>query len=176
MDEPFDTKETDSKLNEIREREEEDLAQILSSKYGMPYVDLAMKQIDPDALHTIPEQQARKAEVAAFGRIAKALSLAVRNPNNPETKKLIADLSERGFGIEPYLVSQKSLDKAYNLYKDFSESIAEKPGFISVSDDNFSKTLEESAVRGELKANLDAIIKSKALTRVTKIIETLSVR
>ena len=61
MNLPFDTKHTDIKLSEVREREEEDVASILSEKYGMPYADLSLREIDSDALRTIPEEVARRA-------------------------------------------------------------------------------------------------------------------
>ncbi|MHB1163370.1 MAG: hypothetical protein ACYCZZ_02530, partial [Minisyncoccota bacterium] len=76
MNLPFDTESTDTKLAEVREREEEDVASILSEKYGMTYMDLSLREIDSDALRTIKEEDARKAEAAAFEKISKALSLA----------------------------------------------------------------------------------------------------
>ena len=65
MDLPFDPAGADAKLAEVREREEEDVARILSEKYGIAYVNLALKQIDNDALRLIPEKAARAAEVVA---------------------------------------------------------------------------------------------------------------
>lgn len=74
MDLPFDTEGETRKLGEVREREEEDVAHILSEKYGMTYADLSLKEIDNDALRTIPEAEARAAETAAFARAGEALS------------------------------------------------------------------------------------------------------
>ncbi|MDE2071787.1 MAG: hypothetical protein KGI70_03615, partial [Patescibacteria group bacterium] len=96
MDLPFDTTSEDAKLAEIRRREEEDVARILSSKYGTQYADLSMVQIDAEALRTIPEKEARAAEAAAFAKNAHALSLALRNPNTPAFAKLQQELQARG--------------------------------------------------------------------------------
>ena len=43
MDLPFDTEHEKTKLAQVREREEEDIASILSDKYGMSYIDLSLK-------------------------------------------------------------------------------------------------------------------------------------
>ena len=76
-------------------REEEDVAQILSQKYGMQYVDLSLVAIDSNALKLIPEETSRGAEVAAFAHAAKALSLAVHNPGNPALAPLLEDLDKK---------------------------------------------------------------------------------
>ena len=81
MDLPFDTKHEDEELGEIRDREEEDVVRILSEKYGIAYADLSQQEIDTDDLRVIKEEEARAAEAAAFGKTAKALSLAIHNPN-----------------------------------------------------------------------------------------------
>ena len=99
MDSPFNTESEDAKLAQMHEREEEDVAHILSNKYGMAYVDLSLKEIDNDALRVIPEEEARAAEAAAFAKTANILSLAVHNPNNPALEKLSNDLTQRGLTL-----------------------------------------------------------------------------
>ena len=59
MDPHFDTKSEDAKLAQVHEREEEDVARILSDKYGISYADLSLTEIDNDALRVIPEAAAR---------------------------------------------------------------------------------------------------------------------
>jgi len=111
MDLPFDTEHEKTKLAQVREHAEEDIAQILSEKYSMSYIDLSLKEVDVDALRVVPEEVAHTAEAAAFMKAAKVLSLAIHNPNNTALPKLLEDLAERGFEIQKYLVSRKSLDK-----------------------------------------------------------------
>src|ERR1035437_5376773 len=132
MDLPFDTKYTDRKLAEVKEREEEDVASILSDKYGMPYADLSLKEIDSDALRTITEKVARAAEAAAFAKISKVLSLAVHNPNNPALAKLLEELTTRGFAVQQFLVSEKSLESAFARYSELATSTESKAGVVSI--------------------------------------------
>lgn len=173
MDLPFDTKHTDTKLSQVREREEEDVASILSEKYGMPYADLSLRDIDSDALRIIPEGIARQAEVAAFAKISKALSLAVHNPNNPILTKLLEELAGRGFEVQQFLVSEKSLERAFARYREIAASTSAKAGTISLIDAAFAKLTEKGTTRAALSEELESATTEKSLTRVTRIVETI---
>src|SRR6185369_9725681 len=135
MDLPFNTRQTDVKLAETREREEEDVASILSEKYGIQYVDLSLQEIDSDALRIIKETDARAAEAIAFANISKVLSVAVHNPSNPALASLLEDLKIRGFTVKQFLVSSKSLEKGFSRYSALSSSAASKAGVVSVIDE-----------------------------------------
>ena len=170
MDLPFDTKNETRKLSEVREREEEDVAHILSAKYNMAYVDLSLKEIDNDALRTIPEDEARSAEVVAFARVAEVLSLAIHNPNNPAFVKLREELVQRGFSLQEFLISQKSLDRALSRYADLSFSTESKSGGFVISKEAMAK---ETGTRSTLTQELDATTSLKSLDRVSRTLETI---
>ena len=173
MDTPFDAAREDAELKRIREREEEDVAHILSEKYGLTYIDLALKEIDMEALRLIPEEKAREAEAAAFEKTANHLSLAVRNPNNPALAKLKDGLSARDFKIKEFLVSQKSLDKALGRYKDLSFATESKAGVFSVPEKPFSKLGATAGTKSALRAALDEAVAEKSLERVSRVLETV---
>lgn len=173
MDLPFDTKKTDSQLAATREREEEDVARILSEKYNVGYADLSLKEIDTDALRTIPEETAHTAEAVCFARNAKNLSLAIHNPNNPALIKLAADLGARGFVVKEYLVSQKSLDKAFSRYADLSFATESKAGTFAVTEETLARLTKETATRSSLAAELDASLADNSLDRVSRILEVI---
>jgi type IV pilus assembly protein PilB len=117
---PFDTNSENEKLAVFREREEEDLARILSEKYGLPYADLSGQPIDMEALRLVPEEEAKAAEAVAFDKAAKKISLAVRNPQNMALKSVVGSLEERGFVVDEYLISKKSLEKGLARYAELS--------------------------------------------------------
>ncbi len=173
MDLPFDTKHEEAKLNEIREREEEDVARILSEKYGILYIDLSLKQIDSDALRIIPEAAARAAEAIAFAKAAKVLSLAIHNPNNPALEKLSVDLAERGYSTHTFLVSKKSLDKAFERYKELSFATESKPGVFIIDQKTLEKVVDERATLVTLARELDAAVAEKSLDQVSHILEVI---
>ncbi len=171
MDLPFDTAHEDEKLAQIREREEEDVARILSEKYGMTYVDLSLKEIDSDALRVIPEAEARTAEAAAFAKTAKVLSLAVHNPSNPARAKLREELAQRGFSLQEFLVSKKSLDKVLSRYASLSLTTESRAGFFSVTPETLLKLTQSIGTRKALEQELNATTALKSLERVSHIFE-----
>ncbi len=173
MDLPFDTERETSKLAEVREREEEDVTRILSEKYGMSYADLSLNKIDADALRTIPEEKARAAEAAAFARVAKELSLAVRNPNNPALAELRDDLAQRGFHIQEFLVSKKSLDKVLSYYRDLSFATESKVGTFVVAENALAEFTKEKNARTVLERKLADASALKSLERVSRLFETI---
>jgi type IV pilus assembly protein PilB len=173
MDLPFDTKKTDATLLEAREREEEDVTSILSQKYGIPYADLTLKNIDSDSLRLIKEADARAAEAAAFANISKVLSLAVHNPNNPSLPTLLADLKTRGYTVNQFLVSAKSLEKILERYSEISTSSASKAGVVSVIDETLSKLTGAGAVRTAFVEELTTAIAEKSLNRISRIFEVV---
>src|SRR3989344_1150379 len=93
----------------MRKREAEELAQILSQKYGVDYVDLSLVAVNADALRLIPEAEARDAEAAAFGRVGKKVSVVVRTPEKPKTEAALRKLTEAGYEVTSYLGSEESL-------------------------------------------------------------------
>ncbi|MEK9177754.1 MAG: hypothetical protein AAB777_01385, partial [Patescibacteria group bacterium] len=58
----FDEDKQNRKLDELRRKEEEDLVQILSAKYGVGYVNLLGISINSDALRLIDEKTARESQ------------------------------------------------------------------------------------------------------------------
>ncbi|MCR4333454.1 MAG: type II/IV secretion system protein [Patescibacteria group bacterium] len=173
MDSPLGAEDAEVKLAGIREREEEDVAHILSDKYGLAYADLSLGEIDSDALRLIPQETARLAEAAAFAKNAKDLSLAVHNPNNPALTKLREGLVERGFSVQEFLVSKKSLDRVLERYNDLSFTTESKAGSFNVAPETLEKLSQEIGTRKALEKELDATTELKALDRVTHIFELI---
>jgi hypothetical protein len=91
----FADAESNKRIDFLKKREEEELAQILSRKYGVEYVDLSLVAINTDALRLLPEAQAKDAEAIVFGMVGKKISLAARAPENPKIKTLVQSLEDR---------------------------------------------------------------------------------
>ena len=85
--------ERDNKLSEIREREEEDLAQMLADRYKLPYINLSRVSIDLDAMKLVPEEAARLSKTAVFDGTGRKLKIGVKSPNLNETKEIISGLA-----------------------------------------------------------------------------------
>lgn len=121
------------KLKAFREKEAEDLAQMLAARHGLPYVDLSRMTIDLDALKLVPENEAREAKLAVFQKVAKRLQIAVLNPEALKTKNALENLSRKGYETEPFFVSESSLERAWSRYKEIPAFEEIEAGLIDIS-------------------------------------------
>ncbi len=176
MDEPthsqkFDDEKENVQLTEIREREEEDVIQILSSKYGLPYVDMSFTDVDGDALRVIPEADARDAEAVAYAHVAHSLSVAIHNPNNPALPKLRQDLTDRGYTLKEVMVSKKSLDGALARYSDLSLTTQSKKGVFIVAPATLEKLKQNGGGLSVLAKTIEEAVAAKSLDHITYVFE-----
>ena len=69
-------------LEKLRTKEQEDLAQMLSEKYKIPYTDLFLIPVNIDALKNVEEKVARLAHIAPFRISGKTLHIATTTPKD----------------------------------------------------------------------------------------------
>jgi len=173
MELKFDSDAADAKLASVREREEEDVAQILSEKYGLEYADLSIKDIDSESLRAVPKEKAEEAEAVPFGRNAKHLSLAIHNPNNPVLPSVIKDLEAKGFLVKQFLVSKKSLDRVLGRYADLSSATESRAGVFAVTPGSEQAEGASAASLSTLKEELTKAAGGKSFDRISRILEIL---
>ncbi len=169
----FDETKQQKKLDTLRHQEEEELARILSHKYGLQYTDLSRESINTDALRLIPEQQARSAEVAVFQKMANKVALAVRTPNNPSIDAIRKDLEARGYSLILHMVSLPSLQRAWDHYKDLSFAVETEAGVLDISVEEIKKILTEVTGLEKTRAVIGDVLGMKRLYRITRMLETI---
>lgn len=161
------------KLEDLREREEEELAEIMSSKYGLPYIDLSVSPINIEALRVVKEVEAREAEVAPFNLINKKISLGIISPNNSKTKSLLETLKDRGYIPNIFMVSHQSLEKVWSRYKDLSYSLETKSGALDISNDDIQELVKKVRDVNDIKNSIEEIIAQKKSYRISRILEVI---
>jgi len=166
----FDEEKQEQHIDILRKKEEEDLAKILSSKYGVDYVDLSGITINSDALRLIPEERARKASAAAFKMTGRLLSVAVHSPNNEDAKQIIKELEEKSFKVSVYMVSMQSLEKAWGRYKDLSFAMATRAGSLDISNEEIQELIGKVHSIEDIHKLVDDTINIKRVYRISKII------
>ncbi len=169
----FADAEEQKRLDFLRRREEEELAQVLSSKYGVQYVDLTLVAINVDALRVITEADAKGAEAAAFGRVGKKLSVAVRAPENPKVKALANKLTELGYEVTLFMCSQESLKRAYQRYADLSYATETKAGVFELSPEELEQLLAKVNSLPDIGKLISEAIELKKAYRITRILEVI---
>ena len=167
----FDERKQGERLHELREREEEQLAEMLSSKYGVGYIDLTSRAIDTDALRLIPEAESRSSEVAAFHKVNKRISLAMRAPERPDAIKTIQNLERLGYTVERYIASSGSLAHAWDRYHDLSYATETEAGVLTLSNETIRQMMTKLKTLNDMREQVATNMKSKDTHRVSRILE-----
>jgi len=168
----FDEDKQKRKLSDLLHKEEEDLVQILSGKYGVEYVNLLATPINADALRLINEDTARNAQVAAFALIDKKVKVAARNPNDEKALAALEDLKKKNYSPELFIASMQSLEKAWKTYSDLSFAYESKAGSLQVSSEEIASMMEQAKSLPAIMGILQNILSEKKSYRVSRILET----
>jgi len=169
----FNEDKQKQKVEELREQEEEGLAQMMSKKYGLPYVDLAVTPINIDALRVVREPEAREAGVASFNMVNKKISLAVLSPNSDKTIALVESLKGRGYVPVLFLVSHQSLQKVWERYKDLSYSMETKGGALDIENEEIQNLTKSVKSSSDIKKSIETVLTQKKSYRISRILEII---
>ena len=167
----FDEDKQKKWLGELRDKEEEDLAQTMSSKYKLPYLDLTLTPVNVDALRALSEIEAREGQMGVFNEIDKKLSVGVLSPNNPKTIENLDSLKKRGYLPEIFLVSHTGLEKIWERYKDLSYSFETKSGALDISNDQITEFLSQVHTVGDVQNLIEDILKMNKGYKISRILE-----
>ncbi|MEK7635097.1 MAG: ATPase, T2SS/T4P/T4SS family [Patescibacteria group bacterium] len=169
----FNEDKQKQKIGELREQEEEGLAQMMSQKYGLPYADLSVTPINIDALRIIKETEARDAEVASFNIVNKKISLAILSPNNNKATAIVESLKDRGYIPTLFMVSHQSLKRVWDRYKDLSYSMETKGGALDIESDEIQDLVKKVKNAQDIKSSIETILAQKKSYRISRILEII---
>ncbi len=167
----FDEKRQNIRLDELHRKEAEELAKILSVKYGVQYIDLSTVPVNTDSLRIIPEKVSREINVAIFEKSSKKLKLAVVSPQAPKTIEIIKKLKEDDYEVTVFMVSIKSIEKLWKRYKEISFSSRTKAGIIDISDQNITKIEERVKNLKDAQEVIQEILESKEAYLISRLLE-----
>ena len=108
----------EEKMHDVRIKEKEVETANVAGEQKIPYVNLKGFPISPDALRQIPEEQAMSVKAICFLFTGPEIRIASPQPNTPEVKELLFQLTERNKangGI--YQISEESLGIALKAYE-----------------------------------------------------------
>ncbi|MBI3633390.1 MAG: type II/IV secretion system protein [Candidatus Vogelbacteria bacterium] len=162
-----------NKLDELKKQEAEELAEMLSKKYNLPYIDLSVVSINTDALRLVPEEEARAAGIAAFKIVAKKVSVIIATPNNPKVAEILGQLKEQQYEVQEYMGSFASLERAWERYKEISYSMETRAGLVGVSDEQLAIFLETAKNINDVKGLIEETIKNNKTQGVSKVLEII---
>ena len=136
----FEEEKQQQKLEELHKEEEEKFAQHIAEKNNLPYANLFIAIINPEALFLITEKTAEEAESAIIQKTDETLFIAIRDPQNPKTKELLNHLQIK-YRLKIMVVSLRSLKKAWEFYRAAEKK--EMKGSLDISPNTISKFEKE---------------------------------
>ena len=169
----FDTENEDTKLDRVREAEEEDLAKMLAEKYRFTYTDLTIVPINADALRLLPEAESRSSESVVFDKNGHHLSLAIHNPQSIALPAVEQALTAHGFTLERFIISRKSLEFAQSRYADLSLAHTTRAGIFDLSTSELVALGTELSSVAKLRAHLDEAFRDGSQARVSRVLEDI---
>lgn len=169
----FDEEKQNRRIDDLRKREEEGLAEAMSAKFGVPYIDLTVTPINIDSLRIISEVEARESQLAVFNEVDKVVSVGVLSPQNQKTLGTISKLKEKGYQIEVYMVSHASLTKVWSLYKELSYSFETKSGALDISNEQITEFLSQVHTIGDVQKMIGEVLAMKKSYRISRIMEII---
>lgn len=159
------------KIEEMREKEAEDLAQILAKKYNLAYLDLSRITINLDALKLVPEEKAREAKMAIFQKAGQKLLIAIQSPNLEATRAILKEIGDKGLKTDMYMVSEMSLERAWKRYAEVPEYIEISKGIVAVSGQKMEEFMAQIKTIEDLKNLFSAVISTQKIRKISEILE-----
>jgi len=107
----FDEEKQNKQLDDLHKQEEEELvATLAESKYGLPYIDLYRLGIDNEALRSISEQEFASFECGPFlNFFGKNIFIAIHTPSDELFKKIKEDMERKSLVPTFYMASTASI-------------------------------------------------------------------
>jgi type II secretory ATPase GspE/PulE/Tfp pilus assembly ATPase PilB-like protein len=105
-------------LKKLRQSSIEEVASQLAQNTGFPYIDLHIFPIGSEDVLLIPEADAHRLHLTLFHKKGLQARFAILDPKQTEVLDYIKTLStSKGWEAEIYVVSEPSLNRAFEQYK-----------------------------------------------------------
>ncbi len=170
----FDEEKQNKKLDDLRKEEEEQLvASLAESKYGLPYIDLYRLGIDNESLRAISHEDAEKMKVAPFKLFGKNIYIAVRSPN-PELLGSLKDSMER-HNLVPtfYMASNASLQKVWDRYRELSMAESSKVGGLDISGEVLRDTAKNIEHMQDIEKLVIQALEGNKIHKISRLLEII---
>lgn len=161
------TKALKEKLAELKRQEEEKRAKLMAEKTNLPHVNLNIIPIEAEALSLITEKESRAAKLAIIRKVGRKLQIALENPQEEPTKKILADLEKKGYQISLFISSISGLEKAWAAYQAIPSKSAKRiTGQIEIEKKSLEKLKKEINNLDDVKKRIQEISAEQASTLV----------
>ncbi|PJA86670.1 MAG: hypothetical protein CO141_03535 [Candidatus Moranbacteria bacterium CG_4_9_14_3_um_filter_42_9] len=111
-------KEAEKALSFLRHKSEEEQASALAAELNFSYIDTNLIPIGDEVVNLIPEEDARKFNVALIQKAEKKVTIVSTDPSAQKTKDFVEKLQkENDWEITLFVVSHYNLNRVWEKYK-----------------------------------------------------------
>lgn len=153
-------------LTSLKRGSEEEEASELAKSLHLQYLDLNIFPIDQENVRFIDEETAKNLGVAVVHKLERKIKLVAVNPEDGRVRDFVADLEDEGMIVDLYVVSQSSLDRAWEEYK--KENLGEILDTLRAGLSGEELAAFENDTKGVL--DMDKRIKDLPVTKVLNMI------
>ena len=170
----FNEEKQNRQLEELHKQEEEQLvATLAESKYGLPYIDLHRIGVDNEALRAIPEADAIAMKVAPFKLFGDNVYIAVRAPSEDLFKKLKEDMERKNLNPTFYMTSSASLNKVWERYKELSMAESSRIGGLDISGEILTNTAKNIHHIQDIEKLVVETLEANKTHRISRLLEII---
>jgi type IV pilus assembly protein PilB len=170
----FDEEKQNKQLEDLHKQEEEELvATLAESKYGLPYIDLSRLGIDNEGLRTISEKDSREMNIAPFKLFGKNIFIAVHSPSPDLLKKLKDDMERKNLVPTFYMASTASIEKAWDRYKEISMAESSRVGGIDISGDVLRETVKQINKIQDIQKMVTEALEGNKIHKISRLLEII---
>lgn len=132
---------------------------------GISYVNIGKTPINPDYLKIIPIEEAKRGNIVSFFKVNEKLRVAVVDPDDEQTKKILENLKTQGFKLNVNLASRSGVLEVLARYDDIQ--VYKEKNIVESVDISKLKTYEKEIA--ELKTLEEEIKKVTAEEAINMI-------
>ena len=170
----FDEEKQNKQLEDLHKQEEEQLvATLAESKYGLPYIDLYRLGIDNEALRAISEKDSREMNVAPFKLFGKNIFIAIHSPTDDLLKKLKDDMERKNLVPAFYMASTASINKVWNRYKEISMAESSKIGGLDISGEILRETAKKIQKIQDIQKMVTEALEGNKIHKISRLLEII---
>ncbi len=127
------------RISDIRIKEKEVETARAAAAINIPYTDLSGFPISPEAISSIPRDQATKSKVVCFVNTGTEIRVGAIDPSLPEIEEIRYQLAERTHAnAAVYMVSEHSFESALRIY-DTLPSIRQITKGVTISEEDIKR-------------------------------------
>jgi type IV pilus assembly protein PilB len=149
---------------------DDEVTAVLSRQYGVPSINLAYFEVDPNVIKLIPMDTAMKYQILPLSRVGSSLTVAMVDPTNVFAMDDIKFMT--GFNIEPVVASEGAIAEAIKKHYGSVEDVERKKEIeeiVSFIDEGQAESVELEG-EDESTLNLAALEKAAEEAPVIKLV------